>query len=145
MGYIESFRDIMKMELGFLQFLMNFLAKNYSREIEILDVQLPHLSSGITEISFVEAKEMLAIENTVSSKADNDLSPEEEREICRIIQEKTGSEFVFVTHYPESKRPFYTKPSKHMPGYTESFDLLFRGIEITSGGQRINEYEEQIE
>ena len=62
-----------------------------------------------------------------------------------MIEKKTGSEFVFVTHYPSKKRPFYAMESAQNPEETESFDLLFRGLEITTGGQRIHSYREQLE
>ena len=73
-----------------------------------------------------------------------DLEPEEEKRICQWVKEKTGSEFVFVTEYPEKKRPFYTMESKEHPELTRSFDLLYQGLEITTGGLRIHNYEEQV-
>ncbi len=60
------------------------------------------------------------------------------------MQKKTGSEFVFVTHYPSQKRPFYAMENAENPEETESFDLLFRGLEVTTGGQRIHSFEEQV-
>ena len=73
-----------------------------------------------------------------------DFEPEEEKLLSELIFKETGSEFVFVTHYPSSKRPFYAMESTENPEETESFDLLFRGLEITTGGQRIHSYEEQL-
>lgn len=73
-----------------------------------------------------------------------DFEPEEEKLLCRLVREETGSEFVFVTHYPSKKRPFYAMDSKENPEETESFDLLFRGLEVTTGGQRIHEFSEQM-
>ena len=74
-----------------------------------------------------------------------DLEPEHERAICEWALKEHGSDFVFVTHYPVSKRPFYTYEDEADPGYTKSFDLLFRGLEITTGGQRIHDYTTLIE
>jgi aspartyl/asparaginyl-tRNA synthetase len=74
-----------------------------------------------------------------------DLNPEDERWLCEYANEHLDSDYVFVTHYPISKRPFYTHEDKEDPGYTKSFDLLFRGVEITTGGQRIHVYDEYIE
>ena len=65
--------------------------------------------------------------------------------MAEYIYEETGSEFVFVTNYPTEKRPFYAMDGKKNAEETESFDLLFRGLEITTGGQRIHTYKEQIE
>ncbi len=73
-----------------------------------------------------------------------DFEPEEEKLLSELILKETGSEFVFVTHYPSIKRPFYAMDNKENCNETESFDLLFRGLEITTGGQRIHNYEEQI-
>ena len=74
-----------------------------------------------------------------------DFEPEEEKLLCELIRKKTGSEFVFVTHYPSAKRPFYAMDSKENSSETLSFDLLFRGLEVTTGGQRIHSYKEQVE
>ena len=69
---------------------------------------------------------------------------QQKRGICNLIREKTGSDFVFVTHYPSSKRPFYAMEDPANPEETLSFDLLFRGLEVTTGGQRIHSYREQV-
>ena len=73
-----------------------------------------------------------------------DLEPEEEQLISRLFAEEYGSEFVFVTHYPSKKRPFYAADDPEDPRYTLSFDLLFRGLEVTTGGQRIHDYDTQV-
>ena len=70
-----------------------------------------------------------------------DLEPEEEVLIGKYAKEEWGSDFVFVTHYPSKKRPFYAMDDPEDPKYTLSFDLLFRGLEITTGGQRIHDYQ----
>ena len=74
-----------------------------------------------------------------------DFEPEEEKLLCEYVKKTTGSDFVFVTHYPSAKRPFYAMDSRENPAVTESFDLLFRGLEVTTGGQRIHNYREQVE
>ncbi len=74
-----------------------------------------------------------------------DLEPEQERAICEWALKEKGSDFVFVTHYPVSKRPFYTYEDENDKGYTKSFDLLFRGLEITTGGQRVHNHDELVE
>ena len=73
------------------------------------------------------------------------LEPEAEQNIGRYFQEECGSDFVFVTHSPSKKRPFYAMDDPEDPRYTLSFDLLFRGLEVTTGGQRIHNYREQVE
>ena len=74
-----------------------------------------------------------------------DLEPEEEQLISRLFAEEYGSEFVFVTHYPSKKRPFYAMDDPEDTRYTLSFDLLFHGMEITTGGQRIHDYHQLME
>lgn len=73
-----------------------------------------------------------------------DIDPEGERMICEYVKKETGSDFVFLTHYPTAIRPFYTMPGAD-PHFTESFDLLFRGVELATGGQRIHEYKRLVE
>ena len=74
-----------------------------------------------------------------------DFDPAEEEMLGKYAKQELGSDFLFVTHYPSKKRPFYTMDDPENPEYTLSFDLLFRGLEITSGGQRIHDYNEQVE
>jgi nondiscriminating aspartyl-tRNA synthetase len=71
---------------------------------------------------------------------DVDLSPADERRLC----EEHGTEFLFVTGYPMAKRPFYTHPEPDRPEYSNSFDLLFRGLELVTGGQRLHRYEDYL-
>mgnify|MGYP000047753036 CR=1 FL=1 len=73
------------------------------------------------------------------------VGPEDEVLLCEYYREKGLGEFVFVTHFPTAKRPFYVMDDPHNPRETLSFDLLFRGLEITTGGQRIHDYQEQMD
>lgn len=143
MGYIESFSDIMEMETKMLQAVMEYLKENYQSEISLLKVNLPVVDE-IPSIRFTEAKELVSKTYNREIKDMGDFEPEEERLLCNIIKKKTGSDFVFVTHYPSEKRPFYAMEEPGNPEFTESFDLLFRGIEVTTGGQRVHNYKEQV-
>ena len=143
MGFIESFEDIMQMETGMLKHIMKILKEQYGQELELLKVQLPEINE-IPAVKFSEAKEMVAKEYHREIKDMHDFEPEEEKLLCELVKKQTGSEFVFVTHYPSAKRPFYAMESKENPAETLSFDLLFRGLEVTTGGQRIHNYTEQV-
>ena len=143
MGFIESFEDIMQMETGMLKHIMSVLNGQYGQELELLAVQLPVITE-IPAVKFSEAKEMIAKAYHREIKDMHDFEPEEEKLLCEMIKKQTGSEFVFVTHYPSGKRPFYAMESKENPAETLSFDLLFRGLEVTTGGQRIHNYREQV-
>ena len=101
--------------------------------------------SAIPVLRFDEAKQLAAEEYHRPIRDPYDLEPEEEHNIGRYAKEKLGSDFVFVTHYPSKKRPFYAMDDPENPKYTLSFDLLFRGVEVTTGGQRIHDYQEQVD
>ena len=144
MGYIESFEDIMQMEVRMLKAALDELNGNYQAELELLAVRLPEIND-IPAIRFHEAKEMIAACYAREIRDMEDFEPEEEKLLSEMMLKRTGSEFVFVTHYPSKKRPFYAMDDKDNQEVTVSFDLLFRGVEITTGGQRIHNYHEQLE
>lgn len=143
MGYIDSFEDIMAMETGFLQYTMTLLEKEYARELKILNIQVPK-TKEIPAVRFDEIKKLVAEKYDRKIKNPFDLEPEEEMLISRYAKEEWDADFVFVTHYPSKKRPFYAMDDPADPTYTLSFDLLFRGMEITTGGQRIHDYHELL-
>lgn len=144
MGYIRSFRDVMEMETGFLRHMMEFLAQEYYQELKLLGVELPSVEQ-IPAVPFRQAKELVAKKYGRAVRSPQDLEPEEEQLIGEYFKEEYGSDFVFVTHYPSGKRPFYAMEDPEDPTVTLSFDLLFRGLEVTTGGQRIHEYGKLIE
>ena len=143
MGYIDGFEDIMAMETGFLQYTMTLLEKEYARELKILNIQVPK-TKEIPAVRFDEIKKLVAEKYDRKIKNPFDLEPEEEMLISRYAKEEWDADFVFVTHYPSKKRPFYAMDDPEDPRYTLSFDLLFRGLEITTGGQRIHDYHELL-
>ena len=143
MGYINGFEDIMEMETGFLQYAVELLKKDYAHELSILKVELPKVDK-IPAVRFDKAKELVAEKYKRKIRNPYDLEPEEEALIGRYFKEEYDADFVFVTHYPSKKRPFYAMDDPDDPKKTLSFDLLFRGIEITTGGQRIHDYDAQV-
>ena len=144
MGYIDGFEDIMAMETGFLQYTMALLEKEYSRELKILGVTLPK-TDKIPCVRFDEAKKQVAEKYNREIRNPYDLEPEEEALIGQYYKEECDADFVFITHYPSKKRPFYAMDDPTDPKVTLSFDLLFRGLEVTTGGQRIHSYTELME
>ena len=141
MGYIDSFRDVMDMETGMLQYVMKLLEQDYKKELDMLAVTLPEVGR-IPAVRFDQAKELVSRKYDRKIRNPYDLEPEEELLIGRYFQEEYGSDFVFVTHYPSKKRPFYAMDDPADPKFTLSFDLMFRGLEVTTGGQRIHDYRE---
>lgn len=140
MGYIDSFEDIMAMETAMLQYVMNLLETEYAGELELLHVTLPG-TAQIPAVRFDRAKQLVSEKYGRRIKNPNDLEPEEEQLIGRYFKEEYDADFVFVTHYPSKKRPFYAMDDPADPKVTLSFDLLFRGLEITTGGQRIHNHQ----
>jgi nondiscriminating aspartyl-tRNA synthetase len=137
MGFIESDQDLMDLEVGILSYIFEQIAE---QDADILaewesSVPTPDQMAAVPRISHDEAKKIL------SERLDKrvfELNPEGERELCDWAAETAGVEAVFVHSFPRKKRPFYTYP---LDRKTMSFDLLFRGLEITSGGRRIHDYE----
>jgi nondiscriminating aspartyl-tRNA synthetase len=144
MGFIESHEDVMSTEIRLLRHVLEVLSRTRSYELEMLGAVLPVLGDGVPAVRLEEAHEIAGGIAGRSFAGEPDLDPEEERLLCQWSKERHASDFLFVTHYPTSKRPFYTMDDPDLPGTTRSFDLLFRGLEITTGGQRINEYEMQV-
>ena len=138
MGYIHSFLDICAMETGFLQYTMNLLEKEYSKELKLLSITLPDVEK-IPYVRFDEAKRLVSEKYNRKIRNPFDLEPEEEELIGKYFKEEYNADFVFVTHYPSKKRPFYAMDDPEDTRYTLSFDLLYHGLEITTGGQRIHD------
>ena len=144
MGYIDSFEDVMAMETGFLKYTMELLKSEYKKELDMLAIDLPSISQ-IPHVRFAEAKQLVSEKYNRKIRNPFDLEPEEEVLIGRYFKEEYDSDFVFVTHYPSKKRPFYAMDDPEDTSVTLSFDLLYKGLEITTGGQRIHDYQMILE
>lgn len=138
MGFINDMHDVMAMETAMLKYLVKYLDENYKDELSLFDVALPVIND-IPSVTFFEALDILG-----KSHNQFDLDPTDEVKLCEYAKNNFDSEFIFVEKFPGLKRPFYAMDSKEDPKLAESFDLLFRGLEITTGGQRIHDYDEQI-
>lgn len=103
----------------------------------MLGTKLPEVPAEIPAVHFAEAMRMLEADEP-------DLAPAHERWLSEWALSEYGSEFLFVTGYPMAKRPFYTHPQPDRPEYSNSFDLLFRGLELVTGGQRLHRYEDYL-
>ena len=143
MGFIKDHTDIMAMETGALKYLFSLLEEDYGKELALFKAQTPRFES-IPSIKFMEAKEIIQKHFKKQITDFYDFEPEEEQLIGQFAQKEWGSEFIFITHYPSDKRPFYAMDDENEPGFTKSFDLLFKGLEVTTGGQRIHDYHEQV-
>ncbi len=139
----NGFEDIIQVEVAVLRDIFARLTRDCAPELELLGVTVPTLDK-IVCIKFSEAHEIMFKETGKDFRKEVDLEPEEERTICEYAKKTWGTDFVFVTHYPSVKRPFYAADDAENPGETLSFDLLFRGIEITTGGARLFRYEDYV-
>jgi nondiscriminating aspartyl-tRNA synthetase len=138
MGFIDSEEDVMDTETRVLHTMMTRIATDCAAEFELLGVTPPAVPEHIPRIPLREARALIK-EQYGYSVGGKDLDPEGERILSRHFLETHGTDFVFVTRYPQDARPFYAYPTDD--GLTRSFDLLFRGIEITSGGQRVHDHD----
>ena len=120
---------------------MELLARDYAKELKLLGVTLPKVER-IPYVRFDEAKRLVAQKYDRDIRNPFDLEPEEEELIGKYFKEEYQADFVFITHYPSKKRPFYAMDDEQDTRYTLSFDLLFRGVEVTTGGQRIHNYQQ---
>ena len=143
MGFIDGFEDIMNMEVGALKYIMQLLKTEYKNEVELLHIEVPEIGE-VPVLKFMEAKEIIMKKFKYQPTDMKDFDPEEEQLLGKYAKKQFNSDFIFITHYPSKKRPFYTMDDPENPEYTLSFDLLFRGLEITSGGQRVHDYHEQV-
>lgn len=144
MGFISSWQDLMDACETVVRNIFSDLEKNCQKELKMFETTLPKLGDKIPRIKMREAQEIIFRRTKRDNRQASDLEPEDEKEICQYTKGKYGSELVFITHYPTKKRPFYTFPDPKDPDYTLSFDMLCRGLEIVTGGQRINEYEKLV-
>lgn len=140
-------------EMGFMTFhelldalefvgtsMIKYPAKFCEKILEGFGIAQPLIPDKIPRLKLREAQEIITKRKGRDLSQEQDLNPEDEREICAWAKEEHQSDFVTITHFPTKKKPFYTHPDPENPEYSLSYDLLFRGIEISSGSQRINDY-----
>ena len=140
-SFIESHEDIMQDEEKAIQFSLQRVRDRFGDEIkEVFNKEVTVPSLPFPRITMKDVKEILSSLG-VSSEEEGDLSPEEERKIGEYVKEKFGHEFVFITEYPKSVRPFYHMRYEKDDDLTKSFDLLWNGLEITTGAQREHRYD----
>ncbi|MHA1216782.1 MAG: aspartate--tRNA(Asn) ligase [Candidatus Thorarchaeota archaeon] len=144
MAWISGVEDVMQMEEEMLCYAFKRTAETAARELELLGVDLQVPKTPFPRIKYVEVIDLLNAEGKEISIHD-DLDPESERMLGELFPEKFGTSLVFITHYPLELRPAYTMPSMTDEGMTESFDLTYKGMEITTGGQRIHLHDLLVE
>lgn len=141
MGFIDTYEDLMDMAEKVVGSIVQTIELQNKQELKLLGVQLPRITKPIPRLKMREAQEILFKRTKVDHRNEPDLEPSDEKEICKWAQEEAGAPFVFVTHFPIKKRPFYTMPDPDDEDYSLSFDLLGVNEEWVTGGQRINDYQ----
>jgi nondiscriminating aspartyl-tRNA synthetase len=139
MGFIKDHTEVMRVLENAIRAIHLAIVDEQPDVFTFFGTEAPLIPDTIPVLKLREVQKILGVAE------EPDLEPEHERAICEWAKKEHGSDFVFVTHYPVSKRPFYTYEDENDKGFTKSFDLLFRGLEITTGGQRIHNYETLIE
>lgn len=144
-GFIEDHFTVMALLRQVLAGIFTTLTDAYGPELSLLAVDVPTVPDEIPHIHFSDAQALIFDRHGVDVRGEPDLSPQDERWLGEWAKAEHNSDFLFVTGYPMQKRPFYTHPDPARPDYSNSFDLLFRGTELVTGGQRLHRYEDYIE
>ncbi|MEO3775550.1 aspartate--tRNA(Asn) ligase [Micromonospora sp. B11E3] len=139
LGFVTDHRDVMAVLRDTLAGMLDAVADRAGAALATLGVTPPPVPAQIPAVHFTEA---LAIAGAPADEPD--LAPAHERALGEWARREHGSEFVFVTGYPMAKRPFYTHPDPARPAYSNGFDLLFRGVELVTGGQRLHRYDDYL-
>ncbi len=144
LGFIRDHRDVMAVLTQVLAGMVASMQEEAADALALLKVQLPSVPQQIPEIHFTDALELIYRETGEDVRHEPDLAPSHERWLGEWAKKQHGSEFLFVWGYPTAKRPFYTHPDPARPEYTNGFDLLFRGLELVTGGQRLHLYADYL-
>jgi nondiscriminating aspartyl-tRNA synthetase len=145
MGFITDHHDIMEVLTRVIRHIRQKLEERNVRELALLGTELPLIPENIPHMKLREAQRIITDKTGEDCTQEPDLEPSHEQFLCEYARQELGSDAIFITHYPVSKRPFYTYEDENDHGFTKSFDLLFRGVEITTGGQRVHQYDELVE
>ncbi|SDD78817.1 aspartate--tRNA(Asn) ligase [Actinokineospora iranica] len=142
LAWIDGVEDVMSFEERMLAHVLAAVAEKHGEEIrELLGAEVVVPELPFPRIPMREAIELLTDQGWKPEKVKGDLDPEGERSISALVKERFGHEFVFITEFPAGVRPFYHMRAEGNPDVTESFDLLWKGIEITTGAQREHRYD----
>ncbi|MDQ6842073.1 MAG: aspartate--tRNA(Asn) ligase, partial [Actinomycetota bacterium] len=144
LGFISDHRDVMGVVREAFAGMVEAMSVRARGALELLALELPEVPSEIPSIHFADAQGLIASDTDESLQHEYDLAPAHERWLGEWARREHGSEFVFVTGYPMRVRPFYTHPDPGRPEFSNGFDLLFRGMELITGGQRLHRHEDYL-
>jgi len=144
LGFIADHHDVMAVLRDAIAGMATGVQERARFAVDLLELKLPAVPAGIPEIHFADAQELMAAQMGEDPRGEPDLAPAHERWLCEWALREHGSEFLFVTGYPAAAKPFYTHADPARPGFTNGFDLLFRGLELVSGGQRLHRHDDYL-
>lgn len=139
-SWIENEKDIMQMHEDLLYTSISAVLQAHQAELKQHFPTLPHPHKSIPHLPLLDARKILQSMGHTFHRADLDLDPEAERKIGTWAKEELDSDFIFITKYPASIRPFYHMKDAENPELTNSYDLLYKGVEIATGAQREHRY-----
>jgi nondiscriminating aspartyl-tRNA synthetase len=143
-GFIQDHHTVMRFARDAIAGMLSSIAERAAEAVKLLDARLPSVPDAVPVLHFADVQRMIEADTGEVVVGEPDLAPSHERWIGNWASLKYGSDFVFVEGYPMSKRPFYTHPDPDRKTFSNSFDLLFRGVEVMTGGQRLHRYDEYI-
>ncbi len=144
MGFIDDHRTVMAVLRDVLASMVATIEDDAETALRLIGVRPPHVPDAIPVVHFTEALTLVGEATGQTLTGELDLAPAHEAWLGQWAAEKYGSDFLFVSGFPAAKRPFYTHPDPSSPAYTNSFDLLFRGLELVTGGQRLHRYDDYL-
>jgi nondiscriminating aspartyl-tRNA synthetase len=142
MGFVEDHTTVMAMLTEVLRTMVTAVREQAAYAVALLGLALPDVPAEIPAIHFAEAQRLISEATGEDLTGEPDLAPAHERWLGEWVRREHGSDFLYVTGYPSVKRPFYTHPEPGNATFTNSFDLIFRGLELVTGGQRLHRYVE---
>jgi nondiscriminating aspartyl-tRNA synthetase len=144
-GFIADHADVMAVARDAVAGMVDAVAGRAGDAATALGVSLAPVPAEIPAVHFTDALSMVAAATGEDVRGEPDLAPAHERWLGEWARREHGSELLFVTGYPMVKRPFYTHPEPGRPEFSNSFDLLFRGLELITGGQRLHRYGDYLD
>jgi nondiscriminating aspartyl-tRNA synthetase len=142
MGFIKDHTTVMALLTDVIKGILSYLSTHCTKELELLNVEMPLAPETFPHVYFPDAQQWIFDHHGEDCRGEPDLAPQHEKWLGEWAKETWQSDFLFVTGYPMVKRPFYTAPNPDDPRYSNSFDLLFRGTELVTGGQRLNKFDD---
>jgi nondiscriminating aspartyl-tRNA synthetase len=145
MGFIEDQRDVIAACHATVGGMLAGIEARAAAQVELLDITMPALPVAPVIVHFADVLEMISKATGEDVTDEPDLAPAHERWIGEWALREHGSDFVFVEGYPTAHRAFYTHPDPSRPGYSRAIDLIFRGLELVSGGQRMHRHADYVQ